>query len=146
MTQKDVIDALLDTGKAFLRKRGGICNGYEYTYPSSAAERNEVGNHGFRRRKTRSDDVIGSGILYLSGHTEDEIGPYGKFFDGPYVCVSADGMFDVHEGDALLHMTVSVESGEITDMSIVAKAGHIVEEIIPVFTDRMHNARFSGSL
>lgn len=135
MKRNDILKAVIETGSAFLKKRGGICNGYAY----------DVFHGSFRRIQIPKTL---QGTMHLFGMTKETVEFTADPMPDNAVRIVLTNKITVRicEGDSLMEMCISISDGEITKVSCNKTGGHLVEEILPVFTAKMHELRYGDGL
>lgn len=143
MKRREVVEAVIGTGNRFLVKRNGICNTYVFDPVSGAFHRKDL---------RRESNVMGN--IYLLNATAEKVFPAddpqpvlrtgweGMPVPTPAVRISVTSHVFAYflDGKDLAQLDVSLD-GEITKVHCNRTGGHIIEEIIPAFTAKMHDLR-----
>ena len=133
MKKEDVFNVLVRIANSFLCKRNGICNCYWH----------DDENHVFIKHPVKLSNSCHR--LVFMAMNEERIETTNKF---PRVWVTDLGnefdlCIDQVNEDLLVAMKISF-TGEIVQVYLGGHilAGRILEEIIPMFTDKMHILRY----
>ena len=122
---KKTLKQLVDTGRSFMRKRGGA-NFYRYDGRSAVY-------------RLRNDGNVAD-VLYIAVQKVDEM----RIIPRPYVRITKSGRIEFHdETDEAVFL--NIDGGEIRECVISHNGGgRILEEVIPIFTDKMHLLRYKA--